>query len=71
MNQKKLLSMTNFTIRFPTDKDNLPTKAEYAEYFYLLTETRQERRLRIHDYAEVYKIPGLYEYLVCEKLHNP
>lgn len=57
--------MTNFTIRFPTDENELP---DIEEYFYLLTQTGQERRLRIHDYVEVYQIPRLYEYLVCEKL---
>ncbi|MEM9922999.1 MAG: methyltransferase domain-containing protein [Cyanobacteria bacterium P01_D01_bin.50] len=57
--------MTNFTILFTTDENELPHQ---EEYFYLLTESGQELRLRIHDYPEVYQIPGLYEYLVCEKL---
>ena len=57
--------MTNFTIRFLAKEDDLPTK---EEYFYLLTETGQKRLLRIHDYTEVYQVPGLYEHLVCDKL---
>ena len=27
-----------------------------------------ERRIRFHDYHEIYSIPGLYEYLFCQKL---
>lgn len=27
-----------------------------------------KRRIRFHDYHEIYRIPGLYEYLFCDKL---
>ena len=57
--------MTNFAIRLPLDECNAQTD---EEYFYLLTETGQERRLKVHDYAEIYRISGLYECIVCDKL---
>lgn len=60
--------MIDFRIQFPTNEDDLSTEEAKEEYFYLITETGQERRMRIHDYAEVYQIPGLYENILCDKL---
>lgn len=57
--------MANFTIRLPLDEYDILTD---EEYFYLLTKTGQERRLKVHDYAEIYRIPGLYECIVRDKL---
>lgn len=41
-------------------------------YFYLL-EGDQKRKIRFHDYNEIYKVPGLYEQLFYERLkcHSP
>lgn len=44
--------------------ENLPINEEY----FFITENGQERRLKLHNYAEVYSIPGLYNYLALEKL---
>lgn len=55
---------TNFQIRLPDNIENLPINEEYV----FITENGRERRLKLHDYAEVYRIPGLYNYLALEKL---
>lgn len=55
----------NFQIRLPDNIKNLPINEEY----FFITENGQERCLKLHDYAEVYRIPGLYNYLALEKLH--
>ncbi|MDB9517253.1 methyltransferase domain-containing protein [Roseofilum reptotaenium CS-1145] len=55
---------TNFQVRLPDNIKDLPINEEY----FFITENGQERRLKLHDYAEVYRIPGLYNYLALEKL---
>ncbi|MDB9314631.1 hypothetical protein PN462_16080 [Spirulina sp. CS-785/01] len=57
--------LNKFQIRLPDNIENLPINEEY----FFITENDQERRLKLHDYAEVYRIPGLYNYLALEKLH--
>ena len=37
-------------------------------YFYLLQESSDRRKLRFHDYNELYKYPGLYEQLFYDRL---
>ena len=36
-------------------------------YFYL-QESGQQRKIRFHDYNEIYKVPGLYEQLFYDRL---
>jgi len=38
------------------------------EVFFSLTENGKARRLRFHDYAEIYKRPGLYEQIFYDRL---
>ena len=56
---------TNFQIRLPDNIEHLPINEEY----FFITENGKERRLKLHDYGEIYSIPGLYNYLALEKLH--
>ncbi|NET73216.1 MAG: methyltransferase domain-containing protein [Sphaerospermopsis sp. SIO1G2] len=56
---------TNFQVRLPENSKPLPMNKEY----FFITENGVERCLRLHDYAAVYSIPGLYEYLLLEKLN--
>ncbi|MGB3511812.1 MAG: class I SAM-dependent methyltransferase [Microcoleaceae cyanobacterium] len=56
---------TNCQIRLPDSIENLPINEEY----FFITENGREHRLKLHDYAEVYRIPGLYNYLALEKLY--
>ncbi|NER47553.1 MAG: methyltransferase domain-containing protein [Symploca sp. SIO1A3] len=58
------MSQTNFEIRLP---EEFGTLAINEEYFFIVQDGK-ERKLRLHDYAEVYSIPGLYEYLALETL---
>lgn len=53
-----------FHIRFPTNHGDLDQDEEWFEFAL----HGQTRRLRIHDYADIYRVPGLYEALVYEKL---
>lgn len=57
-------SRSGFEIRFPEVSDDLDQNEEWFEYEL----DGQLRRLRIHDYADLYSVPGLYEALVYEKL---
>ncbi len=41
---------------------------EQDESFFYLVESGKKRRIRFHDYDEIYKIPGLYEQLFYERL---
>ena len=53
-------------IRFPkTDTQNLN---QDEEYFYLIESNDKERKILFHEYAEIYKIMGLYEQLFYERL---
>ena len=56
---------THFKVRLPENIETLPINEEY----FFITENGVERRLKLHEYAEVYRIPGLYNYLALEKLY--
>lgn len=53
----------DFEIRIPEEVRSLVIQEE----FFWLNQNGQERKLRLHDYTEVYRIPHLYEHLM-EKL---
>lgn len=57
-------SPSGFAIRFPEENDNLEQDEEWFEFEL----NGRSRRLRIHDYAELYSVPGLYEALIYDKL---
>jgi hypothetical protein len=54
-----------FSLRFPPSEAG--SKAQDEEYC-IIEQDGQERRIRLHDYHEIYAIPGLYEELFCERL---
>jgi len=54
-----------FEITFPVGITGLDQDEEWFEYN---TEDGERRRLRIHDYDELFSVPGLYEALVYDKL---
>ena len=58
------MNETTFEIRLPENIEQLPINEEY----FFVTQNNQERRLKLHDYDEVYSIPGLYEYIAKEIL---
>lgn len=53
-------------IKFP--KKDTQHLDQDEEYFYLLKSNDEERKIHFHDYAEIYKIPGLYEQLFYGRL---
>ncbi len=54
-----------YRIQFPRgDVDDLPQD----ETFFYLLEPEGKRKIRFHDYGEIYKMPGLYEQLFYERL---
>jgi SAM-dependent methyltransferase len=57
--------MPRYRIRFPVD--NMRALAQDETYF-LIEEGGETRQLRLHDYAEIYSRPGLYEQLFYDRL---
>lgn len=57
------ISTRRFRFRFPED-DGLDQDNEWCELFH----NNEWRRLRFHDYDEIYRIPGLYEDLFYKTL---
>ena len=54
-----------YRIKFPpSDSKGL----EQDEVVFSLIENGKARRLRLHDYAEIYKRPGLYEQIFYDRL---
>ena len=58
------MQKVDFEIKLPESDLYLPI---HEEYFWL-SQNGTKRKLRLHDYAEVYRIPYLYEQIM-EKLH--
>jgi len=55
-----------FRIKFPKVKAHDLDQDE--EYFFLTEPEGKERKILFHEYAEIYKIKGLYEHLFYERL---
>jgi SAM-dependent methyltransferase len=63
--QSSLFSgLSGFNIRFPDRSGDLDQDEEWFEF----AVDGRARRLRLHDYADLYRVPGLYEALVYDKL---
>jgi Methyltransferase domain len=59
------LDKEEFALHFPDESDDsLDQDQEWVE----IEKNGERRRLRLHDYAEIYKIPGLYEQLFSDRL---
>ena len=54
-----------FLVTFPEPED---AGAGQDEEYCIVELDGVKKRIRFHDYHEVYRVPGLYEYLFCEKL---
>lgn len=61
--QFKRPNASEFDIRFRSTGD-----LEQDEEFFEFMHEGSRRRLRLHDYSDIYNIPGLYEALVYDKL---
>lgn len=59
------LDKEEFALHLPQDAgDGLDQDQEWVE----LEVNGERRRIRLHDYAEIYKVPGLYEQLFSDRL---
>lgn len=58
------LSDEGYVLRLPSRGDGLDQDQEYCE----VELDGETRRIRFHDYDEIYKIPGLYEQIFAEHL---
>jgi SAM-dependent methyltransferase len=54
-----------FILRLPEEAS---TSADQDEEWFEVEQDGETRRLRFHDYSEIYSIPGLYERLIYEEL---
>ncbi len=54
-----------YNIKFPVTE---PHQIGQDEAFFYLIENEEKTRLRLHDYSEIYKFPGLYEKLFYQRL---
>jgi len=59
-----MLNKNGFTVQFPEGVSGLNQDVEYI----VLIKNGVKRRIRFHDYHEIFSVPGLYEYLFHEKL---
>lgn len=59
------MSAQIYRIQFPASNS---VQLGQDEVFFVLVENGEHRRLRFHDYAEIYKRPGLYEELFYGRL---
>jgi len=59
-----MLLHAGITVRLPNDEQGLSQAEEYL----LLEENGEERRIRFHDYDEIFAVPGLYETVFSDML---
>jgi predicted TPR repeat methyltransferase len=59
------MATDKFSVTFPESKDS---GASQDEECCILELNGVKRKIRFHDYHEIYRIPGLYEYLFCDRL---
>ncbi|MEM8533139.1 MAG: class I SAM-dependent methyltransferase [Chloroflexota bacterium] len=58
------MTESELLVQLPDDVRNLSQDEE----FFFVTQDGNRRKIRFHDYGEIYKIPGLYEHLFYERL---
>jgi hypothetical protein len=59
------MKTAKFSIRFPESE---PGTRSQSEEYCIIEQDGQTRRIRLHDYQEIYTVPGLYEAIFCERL---
>ena len=55
-----------YRIQFPQIESHRLSQSEV--FFYVIDPEGNKKKLRFHDYSEIYKIPGLYEQVFYERL---
>lgn len=59
------MRQNGFKVVFPQDRNALEQDQEYC---ILVKDDGDTRRIRFHDYNQIYEVPGLYEHLFYERL---
>jgi hypothetical protein len=59
------MATDKFLVTFPEAKDSASSQDEEC---CTVEVNGVKQRIRFHDYHKIYRIPGLYEYLFCDKL---
>jgi SAM-dependent methyltransferase len=59
-----LQNLAKYTVRLP---ENVSGLAQHEEYV-IVSWGGQERHIRLHDYREIYKVPGLYQRILADML---
>lgn len=58
------MKMIEDKVSFPNENGILKREDEY----FILTQNGQHKKIRLHDYRQIYQIDGLYEYVLVELL---
>jgi len=58
------MNQITYDVKLPLIDKNLRREEEY----FILVQNKQEQKIKVRDYSQVYKIPGLYEYVLVDKL---
>ena len=62
---RRCLILRRHRIQFPRPEAH---QLSQSEAYFFLQEGTQSRKIRFHDYDEIYKIPGLYEQVFYDRL---
>lgn len=62
------MTTERFLVTFPESRDAEDVATGQDEEYCIVELDGVTKRIRFHDYHEIYRIPGLYEYLFCDKL---
>ena len=60
------MNKITYNVKLPIASQNLQREDEY----FILIHNDREQRLKVRDYAKIYKIPGLYEYVLVDVLKH-
>ena len=63
--EREIIMIKEYQIQFPRKSAH---NLKQDESFFYLIESGKRKKIRFHDYDELYKIPGLYEQLFYERL---
>lgn len=58
------MTIGDYDVEIPNDAEQMDQNEEWVK----VVTKNEEKKLRIHDYANLYKIPGLYEEVVYDRL---
>ena len=63
--KREFMSMQKHQVQFPTQR---ASELGQDESYFFLTESGAKRKIRLHDYDQIFDRPGLYEQVVYDRL---